>query len=333
MGNLGGHSPRGDYTCLVSRLSLFLALALVLSAAACSRDAAKPPQPSEAEAASKVEPAKSPPEAATETTGGDLGYGDDARIFATPGEAITTLLGEVADSVKPRVIGFGEYHKLTNSAAVHSALRRFAEEIFDAIANDSAHLVLETWQVDPSCGKQAQEVRKQVEKAIERPPETESEMAVLLRKMQRAGTAPHVLHFACEEYKALLSETGLDTEQLLTQISKKLEEETRKALALGPNNKLVLVYGGATHNNLFPYAGLEHWSFAKALADATNQAYIEIDLYVPELVSGDPLLSQEAWYPLLAEARGDRVILIRRDPASYILILRKSYTGQKLPEE
>jgi hypothetical protein len=327
---LGAPSPGADYTGDVSRLSLFLALGVVFTFAACSRDRAKAPAPSESP---KSEPVKPAPEASGETTGGDLGYGDDARLFATPGEAIAIVLSEVGSSVKPRVVGFGEYHKLTSSAPVHSALRRFAEEIFDSLAENSAHLVLETWQVDPSCGKQAQAVREQVEKTIERPPETESEMTVLLRKMEQSGTAPHILQFACNEYKALLDDTGLNTEKLLTLISRKLEEQTRKALAIGPENKLVLIYGGATHNNLFPYEGLEHWSFAKAVAEATNQAYIEIDLYVPELVSGDPLLSSEPWYPLLAQARTDQVILIRRDPASYILLLRKDYVGQELAIE
>lgn len=309
----------------MSRFSLFRTLVLVGTLAACSRDRSKAPEPAELAKPAATQPVQSEPPKSTETSGGDLGYGDDARLFDTPAAAITALLSEVSDSVKPRVIGFGEYHKLTTSAAVHSALHRFTNEIFDAIADESSHLVLETWQVDPSCGKQAQEVRKQVEKTIERPPETESEMMTLLRKLQKAGTAPHVLHFACDEYKALLGDKGLDTEKLLTLISKKLEEQARKALALGPENTMVLIYGGATHNNLFPYTGLEHWSFAKALSDATNQAYLEIDLYVPELVEDDSLLSHEAWYPLLEEARDDQVILIRRDPASYILILRKGY--------
>ena len=52
---------------------------------------------------------------------------------------------------------------------------------------------------------------------------------------------------------------------------------------------------------------------------------MEVDLYVPELIEGDTVLSNEAWYPLLKEAREDEVILIRRDLRSYILILRKAY--------
>ncbi len=322
-----------DYTGLVSRFSRYLALGGALAFGSCSKgktdeetaNANTGEKSQTTVVAAPAQPTTARPATDAPTTGGDLGYGDDARLFASPAAAVKALLSEGSDSDKPRVIGFGEYHKLNSSAPVHSALRRFSEEVFDVLGNDAAHLVLETWQVDPACGSDGKEVRKQVEKAIERPPETESEMAMLFRKMRESNTTPHVLQFACDEYKSLLGKEGLDTEKLLTLISKKLEQKTLDALAVAPKNKMVLIYGGATHNNLFPYAGLEHWSFATALAEATDQAYMEIDLYVPELVKDDPLLSHEAWYPLLAQARDDQVILIRRDPASYILILRKAY--------
>lgn len=316
---------RSGYNFTVRRFPLYLALGSYLAASACSKssDSGKElrEQPvSQESAGTENTPAESSP-----TTGGDLGYGDDARLFDSPAAAIQTLLDEAGDSKQPRIIGFGEYHKLKRSAPVQSALRRFADGMFDVLGPRAGHLVLETWQVDPRCGDDGTAVREQVDQAIERPPETESEMAILLRKMQAAGTAPHVLHFACPEYTSLLTEEGLDTEKLLTLISKKLEEAALAALSKGPDDKMVLIYGGATHNNLYPYEGLEHWSFATSLAKATNQSFWEIDLYVPELIEGDPLLSNEAWYPLLKEARQEQVILIRRDPTSYILILRKGY--------
>ena len=110
-------------------------------------------------------------------------------------------------------------------------------------------------------------------------------------------------------------------------MSDKLEEQTRQALKGSAPDKMVLVYGGATHNDLFPYQGIEHWSYGPAIAKATNDAYLEIDLYVPEFVENDAVLQKEAWYPLLKEARTDQVILVRRDPASFILILRKNLAG------
>ncbi len=267
---------------------------------------------------------------AAPAAGGDLGYGEDARLFDSAADAVAEIVKS-----HPRVLGFGEFHKLNGSAPVRSALQRFASEIFDVVGPHSAHLVLETWSVDPSCGKKGKEVTRTVEKAIERPPETENEMQMLLRKAQSFGTASHVLAFSCEEYAALLGKDGLDTDALLTSVSAKLGQSASAALAHTAQDKMVLVYGGATHNNLFPYQGLEAWSYAPELA-AREPGYVEIDLYVPELVEGDKLLQGEAWYPLLREARADKVILIRRDPKSYILLMRKGLaaeTGQPAQPE
>ncbi len=319
------HSALGDYNSNVRRFFLFLAVILLPSFSGCAQKSSEPAPVSEASNAAPDRPEPPPPAEPTKVTGGDLGYGDDARLFDSAGAALEQVLSEIPQSEQPRVIGFGEYHKLTSSADVQSALKRFADSTFDSLAERSAHLVLETWQVDPSCGATSKEVVRQVEKTIERPPETESELATLLRKARESGTQPHALQFKCDEYKKLLGVQGLDNEALLTTIRTKLEETALKALNAGPVDKMVLVYGGATHNNLFPYKGLEHWSFAESLAKATNNRYLEIDLYVPEFVKDDALLSHEAWYPLLSEARTDQVILIRRDPSSYIVVLRKGF--------
>ena len=276
-----------------------------------AEDKDQPPEPASFDARPSSPKSESQPD--------ELGYGDDVRLFDTPAQAVEEILKS-----KPRIIGFGEYHKLANSAPVQSALYRFANEIFDVLAPQSAHLILETWSIDPSCGAKAKAVTEVVEKTIQRPAETENEMQILLRKSQEFGVAGHVLPFACDEYKALLSAKGLDTEKLLEVVSAKLGQEGKAAFAISPAPSMVLLYGGATHNNLTPYQGLEAWSYAQDLAAVTKSSFIEVDLYVPEFVEGDPILSQEAWYPLLKEARTNQVVLIRRSPSSFILLMRKA---------
>jgi hypothetical protein len=258
----------------------------------------------------------------------DLGYGDDVKLFASPAGAMKSIM-----TVEPQIIGFGEYHKLVSSAKVQSALRRFADEMLDVVGPQTAHLVLETWSVDPSCGAKGKAVTKQVEATIQRPKEVENEMQTLMRKSQEYGIRGHVLKFTCKEYGALLNKNknapggkgALNAEKLLETVSMKLGEAGLLAWKANKSDKMVLLYGGATHNNLFPYPGLEAWSYAQALAEQSEASFVEVDLYVPELVEGDKLLSQEAWYPLLKEARKDQVILIRRDVSSYILVMRKDY--------
>ncbi|MBL4636111.1 MAG: hypothetical protein JKY56_19785 [Kofleriaceae bacterium] len=255
---------------------------------------------------------------------GDLGYGDDARLFANASLAIAHIIKSHPQGV-PRVLGFGEFHKLKSSAPVRSALRQFAGGMIDLIGPATSDLVLESWTIDPHCGRTADVVKKQVEKTIERPPETENEMAVLVRKIKALGIRGHALEFQCDEYKRLLVDGKLDHAKVLTAVSSKLGTSAKGLLDSADKSKMIVIYGGATHNNISPYEGLESWSYAPEIAKITNNGFIEIDLYVPELVEGDELLETEAWYPLLKEARKDQVILIRRESHSYILLLRKGF--------
>jgi hypothetical protein len=284
---------------------------------ACSAEkSAQPPESDPAPQKAQPEPIKAEQEIE------DLG--PDVMFFDTSAAAIEELLKS-----KPQIIGFGEYHKLQSSAPVHSALRRFADEIFDVLGPHSRDLVLETWSVDPKCGKQGSAAKAAVEKTIERPPETQNEMQTLVKKTETYGMRGHVLHFSCEDYKALLKKQELDSSLLLELVTQKLAEAAITAFSTKTSNKtnkdkLVLIYGGATHNDRSPYAGLEVWSYVAELEKKTNANFMEVDLYVPEFVKDDPLLKQEAWYPLLTRARNDRVILVRRDSTSYILIMRQA---------
>ena len=76
------------------------------------------------------------------------------------------------------------------------------------------------------------------------------------------------------------------------------------------------------HNDLPPRAGLEANSYGPALREQAGQAYVELDLYVPELVLGQEASIQEPWYPLAERAVGpDRALLHTRGPRSFVLLL------------
>lgn len=316
------------------------AMALLIAACASKDDASSGEKKAEIASKNVADTTAPPIEAEPPEPPDDLGYGDDVKLFDSPAGAMQSIM-----SVEPQIIGFGEYHKLATSAKVQSALRRFADEMLDVVGPETAHLVLETWSVDPSCGAKGKAVTKKVEAAIQRPKEVENEMQTLMRKSEEHGIRGHVLNFTCKEYSALLNKNkdepggkgALNAAQLLETVSKKLGEAGLLAWKANKSDKMVLLYGGATHNNLFPYPGLEAWSYAQELSKQTKASFVEVDLYVPELVEGDKLLSQEAWYPLLKEARKDQVILIRRDASSYILVMRKNYAelveGEKNGQE
>lgn len=289
---------------------------------ACSQSSDKPAPPEQS--TTQIGPPAADNPAIAAESNGDLGYGEDAKLFDTASLAIAHIIKSHPKN-RPRVLGFGEFHKLDTSAPVRSALRQFAGGMIDLLADSTSDLVLESWTVDPKCGRTAKTVTKQVKQSIERPAETESEMQLLARKVKSHGIRGHVLKFECAEYKELLLDGQLDHTKLLTAVNKKLASSTKRALESSDKEKMLVIYGGATHNNLTPYEGLESWSYGPEIAKFTDEGYIEIDLYVPEFVRDDDLLKTEAWYPLIEEARTDQVILIRRSSHSYIILMRKDF--------
>ena len=87
---------------------------------------------------------------------------------------------------------------------------------------------------------------------------------------------------------------------------------------------LVVVYGGALHNDLFPDPALAKYTFGRKVHAATRGAYREIDLYVPEMVDTTPALRDEPWFKAWQRAgAGCDDVVIERNPRSTIVIFRR----------
>ena len=217
------------------------------------------------------------------------------------------------------MIAFGELHQTRATAKVRSAIARFTDEILPVVAPHASHLIVETWITRGTCGEAETHVTEEVARTTERPVETESEIMKLLRRAKELGVAPHVLDVGCDEYKVLAGEGGtsgrVDYDKLLTITNQHLERAIGQGLLLprAPGRPLVVVYGGALHNDLFPDPTLAKYTFGRHVHAATRGAYREIDLYVPEMVDAHAGVEGGAVVPRLA-ARG-RGRERRRHPA------------------
>lgn len=222
------------------------------------------------------------------------------------------------------MIGVGEVHATTDGPAVPSTIGRFTQELLPVLAPTTTDLVIETWRLDRACGPQAEQVVTQVEADTKRPEEVKDEIVVLAERAAALGVKPHDLVVTCEEYATLQAEdSGVDYDRLLTLLTDKLGDYAARGLD-APDARVVL-YGGAMHNDLFPREGLEAWSYGPQARERGGPAYVEIDLYAPELLAGRDALIEEAWAPLLARATGpDRAVLFERGPQSYVLFLETS---------
>ncbi|HVU52631.1 MAG TPA: hypothetical protein VHL80_18250, partial [Polyangia bacterium] len=200
-------------------------------------------------------------------------------------------------------VAFGEVHQDEATKGTRSALARFADAILPALAPRASHLIVETWMTTGACGEAEARVTEDVQRTTERPKETEGEIVRLLRRAKEAGVAPHVLAVTCAEYASLTGGgkkkgKGVDYDRLLEVTERHLEAAIRQALLLPrtPARPLVLVYGGALHNDLYPARALASYTFGPAIFAATRGDYREVDLYVPELVERLAAMRAEPWF-------------------------------------
>lgn len=230
----------------------------------------------------------------------------------------------LAENPTPRVYAIGEYHQTRNAIAATSPLARFSRDIIGMLQPRAQHLVVEAW-LDASCWS-SQQLSHDVAAATGRPAATAMEMMRLVTNARRRGMQTHGLPMTCIEHDAMIDATGrVDFLLLLEVVTYKLAETTR---ALLRDERAVIVYGGALHNDLYPRWPLEELSYAKPLAQELGGHVLEIDLVVPEVVAPMQMIRGEPWFPLLVRAAPDRVIVWQRGPASYVVILPSQDTAK-----
>lgn len=229
---------------------------------------------------------------------------------------------------QPRVIGVGELHLRTDKAGPSvSALARFTSEAMPRLGTRVSDLVIETWLVDPTC-KTGAEATQRVEGAMKRPESTKSEIGALVGIIKQNGIKAHVMRLSCDDLNAVAPAAGVDAEKLLDVVTRELARVTKSAVRYRDEHAeprpLIVVFGGALHNDLYPYRSTRQWSYALAVDEATGGRYVELDLFAPEQVEGDALYEGEPWYPLVAKAAADHVVLVERAPHSYLALLPRT---------
>ncbi len=221
---------------------------------------------------------------------------------------------------KPRIVGIGEVHATTDGPAGPTTLARFTNKLLPVLAPHTSDLVIETWRLDGTCGAQAEQVVAQVETDTKRPEATKSELVLLVEAAVALDVRPHDLVLTCDEYATLAGPDGqVRYGELLRLLTGKLGDYAQRGLD-SPDATIVL-YGGAVHNDVFPAEGLAEYSYGVAARAKGGAAYVELDLYAPELIRGNTTLVEPAWAPLLDLTGPDRVVLFERGPGSWVLLL------------
>jgi hypothetical protein len=232
----------------------------------------------------------------------------------------------------PLVLGVGELHQTADTAGIASSLTRFTRQIWPAIAGRVSDVIVETWVTDGACGKAEAATVDNVARTTERPAATENEIVTLLTRAKASGARPHILKVTCAEYQLLSPAAGgaqrpVDFARMLALIEHKLEAKVIDVLASRPpadKDKLIVVYGGALHNDLHPDPALASFSYGARAYHATAGRYRELDLYVPAYLEKNAAMHGEPWFPLWQRAAAPgRVVVISRSPDSFIVVFAR----------
>lgn len=213
----------------------------------------------------------------------------------------------------------------TDRKQVRSTLARFTQDALPALVERTSDLIVETWIPDPKCGQQAQTATAKVEITVRRPAETKSEIALLAEAARAAKVQPHAMKLACADYDTIApSNDDVVPEEVLNLTTRELARIVGEAVRFrdkqGDKRPWIALYGGALHNDRFPAAGVEEWSYAKVADEVSQERFVEIDLIVPELAAADSTLHAQPWYPLVERA-DDKVHVWQRGARSYVVVL------------
>jgi hypothetical protein len=294
---------------------------LVLSACAAPSKAppAGPPAPSTAPAASPTPAAAASPAPAPEPPFRDCGA-LSCKEFPDAARALAYVL-----AAEPRVLAVGEAHAQAAGRG-RSTTARFMSDLLPLLAPRASDLVIELWVANGSCGKVERQVEKQ-QSAVTEPQaaSNQSEFLELGHRAKALGIMPRALVPTCEQYQKIAGAGANDIAEMLVMLKTVTERDVKELLAQRGPDRLIVAYGGAMHNDLTPREGREEFSFGPALAAATGERYVELDLVTPEQIKDTDAWRALPWYPHYPRgAAGNGAYLYTWAPHAYALLFPKT---------
>ncbi len=305
------------------------ALAFGLAVPACGAPAAPPvsraaPPPAASPAPS---PAASPPLATAPSRAGTACGALECRLFDAPADAFAAVLAH-----DPVVLGVGEAHAQKATEGVASVTRRFTAELLPQLQGRASDLIVELMIPPKGCKPEVEQKVRAEQKQVTAPQAdgNQAEYVALGEAARAIGVVPDGLRPSCADLDDV-AKAGADAVPRMLDMIARLSAAKAKQLfdrdAVVSPEKLVVVYGGAMHNDLAPRAGREGFSFGPALAGVTGDRYLELDVFVPESIQDTETWRSFAWYPHYDRAaHGSKTALFRVGPRSFVLLFPRSAT-------
>lgn len=272
-----------------------------------------------------AEPTAAPAASASPAAGRPCGE-LDCRLFDAPEDAFAFILAE-----RPRVLGIGEAHAQKGMEGVDSATKRFTERFVPLLRGRASDLLVELMLPPTGCAKAEKEVRTQQKEVTKQQASTnQNEYVVLGEAARRFGVVPDALRPTCADLDAAAKAGDQAVPVMLETIARLSRAKASELLARNEKSaldkdKMVVLYGGALHNDLTPKPGREAWSFGPDLARATGGRYVELDVFVPESIQDTDAWRAFPWYSRYdREAHGGSTVLFRTGPSTFAMIFPKT---------
>jgi hypothetical protein len=246
----------------------------------------------------------------------------DCRIFGSSAEAFRAVLDE-----RPRVLGVGETHALRGSEAVEPATRRFAREFLPLLRGGASDLVIELLLPNAACPANTKGAAKSQTVVTEHQAPTDQNDYVALGSAAKAlGIRPHALEPTCADLARIAAEPRdqggvVASLAVITRLTTELGSRLLDANTAARDGLMVVLYGGALHNDLAPRPGREGWSYGPAFATRAAGKYVELDLIVPEFIGDSPAWQSFPWVKSFDSTQHPaETSLLSTAPHSFVLV-------------
>jgi len=246
------------------------------------------------------------------------------RLFDTPADAFRAIL-----ETKPLVIAIGEAHAQKGSEAIPSSAKRFTGELLPLLEGRASDLLLELMAPPKGCKKVTEEVKTKQKVVTEKQAESDqNEYVVMSNEARKRAVVPDLLRPSCADLDAIdkagEGAIGASLEAIARLTRTKVIELLDRNDKAGAD-KIVATYGGAMHNDLTPPPERAAWSFGPELSARAKGRYVEVDLFVPELIQDTLAWKKLPWYPHFnRDLHPDKATLFNPRPGSYVLIFPRA---------
>lgn len=243
------------------------------------------------------------------------------RIFPDAVSAFRAVLAE-----RPRVLGVGEAHTLAGAGGVESATARFTRDLLPLLSGHATDIVVEALVPNPKCEKTSRAAKKEQKVVTDRQsPKDQEEFVALGHAAVALGIRPFALEPTCEDLARIAkggAEAVAGSLEAITRLStEKLRGLLQERGGSPDAEGIIVLYGGATHNDAAPATGKEAWSYGPVAKAASGGRYTEVDLIVPEYVKKTPAWESLPWFSSYDPAAHPReATLFDVAPSSFVVI-------------